>query len=168
MPVDPQPPPEEPLWRTRDGLKYLSPQRARAFLGLVRAGQRILTDLDEELRRRHGLSVHAFEVLLHLAVFTPKRRARMATLAQRLPLSQSRVSRLIAELERDALLQRSSAEDDRRGVVVELTPRGVDTFIEAQETALTELDRTMFSKLTWDDVLQLADITERLLDDEPT
>ena len=168
MPVEAQPPPEEPLWQARDGLKYLSPQRARAFLGLVRAGQRVLSDVDEELRRQHGLSVHAFEVLLHLAVFTPKRRARMATLAQRLPLSQSRVSRLIAELERDGLRQRSSAEDDRRGVVVELTPRGVDAFVEAQETALAGLDRAMFSKLTWDDVVRLAEITERLLDDEPT
>src|SRR5919106_6394038 len=78
-----------------DGLQYLSPRRAQAFLGLVRAGNVLADQLNAELENQHGISLRGFEVLLFLAVFAPDGSLRMSELTEQAPLSQSRVSRLV-------------------------------------------------------------------------
>ncbi|HEX6499909.1 MAG TPA: MarR family transcriptional regulator [Micromonosporaceae bacterium] len=146
-----------------DGLKHLSPVRAAALLGLIRAGETLDRRLDAELVRTHGISLRAFEVLLFLAVFAPDRQLRMTDLIAQTPLSQSRVSRLVAELEARGLVRRSSADADRRGVLVTITDRGVQTFKAAQDTHLADLERRLFSRLTDEEIGQLAAITAKIL-----
>src|SRR3981081_4230678 len=99
-----------------DGLKYMTPERASAFLGLVRAGETLARELDAELEREHGIGLRAYEVLLFLAVFSPDGRLRMVDLTERAPLSQSRVSRLVAELEARGLVVRRPSRDPLRAV----------------------------------------------------
>ena len=147
-----------------DGLQYLSPRRARAFLGLVRAGNVLADQLNAELENQHGISLRGFEVLLFLAVFAPDGSLRMSELTEQAPLSQSRVSRLVDQLERRGLVSRSPAETDRRGVTVSITPEGREKFKQAQETHLAGLDRRLFSHLTETEIGQLADITEKIVD----
>ncbi len=160
--------PEEPLYVERaNGLTHLSPVRARAFLGLVRAGSQLSRELDARLHRGHDLSLHAFEVLLHLAVFSPDGSLRLGQLVQQAPLSQSRVSRLSAELETRGLVRRTGAADDGRGVVISITDEGVARFKAAQDTHLRDLNELLFARLTWDEVTQLATITSKLLADDP-
>src|SRR3977135_4584113 len=77
-----------------DGLKYMTPERASAFLGLVRAGDTLARELDAELERDHGIGLRSYEVLLFLAVFSPNGRLRMVDLIERTPLRQSRGSRV--------------------------------------------------------------------------
>jgi DNA-binding MarR family transcriptional regulator len=88
----------------------------------------------------------------------------MAELTERAPLSQSRVSRLVAELETRGLLERSSAEVDGRGVKVSITPKGIEKFKAAQETHLAGLRRLLFSHLSRAEIDQLASITEKIID----
>ena len=147
-----------------DGLKYMTPGRASAFLGLVRAGETIARELDAELERDHGIGLRAFEVLLFLALFAPAGRLRMVDLTERTPLSQSRVSRLVAELEAQGLVARTPSGDDRRGVEVAITPKGIQKFKEAQDDHLATLERRLFAHLSADEVDQLATLTARILD----
>lgn len=158
---------EEPLAVERsDGLKHLPPVRASAFLGLVRAGTALSRDLSSRLEASHGLSLHAFEVLLHLAVFSTEGQLGLSQLVKQAPLSQSRVSRMVARLEADGLVVRANAADDARGVVVALTDAGLEKFRQAQERHLADLDERFFSRLTWDEITRLAAITQKLLADE--
>lgn len=158
--------PEEPrVVEREDGLRHLPPVRARAFLGLVRAGAVLARDLDANLQRTHQLSLHAFEVLLHLAVFSPDGSLRLSQLVEQAPLSQSRVSRLAAELETRGLVRRSTADDDARGVMVTITKKGLKRFRAAQQTHLADLDERVFSRLSWEDVTRLASISAKLLDE---
>lgn len=158
---------EEPLFIERpDGLRHLPPTRARAFLGLVRAGSTLARDLNATLEAAHGLSLHAFEVLLHLAVFSPDGRLPLGELVRQAPLSQSRVSRLVGQLDAEGLVTRASSPDDARGVAVAITDAGLERFREAQRTHLADLDERMFSRLSWEEVAQLATITGKLLGDE--
>lgn len=150
--------------RRDDGLEHLEPTHARAFLGLVRAGDGLFRALDAELRREHGLGLHGFEVLLHLAVFSDDGQLRMKQLVEQAPLSQSRVSRLVDELERDGLVERLQSEADARGVNVSITPAGIDVFRAAQDTHLAGLDVRLFSHLSAEEIAQLAEITERILE----
>jgi DNA-binding MarR family transcriptional regulator len=158
-------PAEEPAFVERDdGLKHLPPVRARAFLGLVRAGASLARELDATLQRKHELTLHSFEVLLHLAVFSPDGSLRLSQLVQQAPLSQSQVSRIAAELEKRDLVRRSTAAEDGRGVTVAITEAGRQRFRQAQETHLRDLDARVFSRLSWEEVVQLASITSKLLE----
>lgn len=147
-----------------DGLKHPSPVHARAFLGLVRAGQELEHELDTELKSAHGLSLRAFEVLLHLAIFSPDGSLRLAQLTKQAPLSQSRLSRMVSELEAKRLVRRSVFEDDTRGVIVSITDQGLRTLRESQDTHVAGLQRRLFSRLDRDEINTLARLTEKILE----
>lgn len=146
-----------------DGLRYLEPIRARAFLGLVRAGDGLSRALGATLQREHDLNLNEFEVLLFLAVFAPDGYLRMSELTAQAPLSQSRVSRLVAGLEARGLVRRTEASGDGRGVEAHITDAGIAVFSSARETHLADLDDLLFSKLDADEVSALASITAKLL-----
>jgi DNA-binding MarR family transcriptional regulator len=147
-----------------DGLKHATRDRALAFLGLVRAGQTLAAALDAGLEREHGIGLRAHEVLLALALWAPEGTLRMAELNERTPLSQSRVSRLVAELERRGLVERSPAAGDGRGVQVSITAKGLEKFKSAQDTHMADLERLLFARLTAEETRQLAAITSKILD----
>jgi DNA-binding MarR family transcriptional regulator len=55
---------------------------------------------------------------------SPGKRIRMAELADNLTLTRGGVTKLTDRLEGAGLLQRTPAEDDRRGLFAEITPAG--------------------------------------------
>jgi DNA-binding MarR family transcriptional regulator len=93
--------------------------------------------LDRTLRDRHDLGFSEFEVLEQL-VETPTTcdspTRRMQELGDRVQLSQSALSRVVARLERDGLVQRTMCSDDRRGIYVMLTDAGRAKHTEAVGT----------------------------------
>ncbi|MFI6206269.1 MarR family winged helix-turn-helix transcriptional regulator [Streptomyces sp. NPDC051041] len=88
---------------------------------------RTMCEIDRALHP-HGLCASDFEVLDVLASAAPEegRQCRVQNLVGRLHLSQSALSRLIARLEKDGLVERSVCAEDRRGVWVALTRKGRD------------------------------------------
>ncbi|MEV1083255.1 MarR family winged helix-turn-helix transcriptional regulator [Streptomyces sp. NPDC002814] len=84
-------------------------------------------ELDRALHQ-HGLCASDFEVLDVLA----EARAvdggtcsyRVQEISERVHLTQSALSRLVARLEKDGLVERGMCPEDRRGVKVALTPKG--------------------------------------------
>ncbi|MFE4577275.1 MarR family winged helix-turn-helix transcriptional regulator [Streptomyces chartreusis] len=82
-------------------------------------------ELDRALHQ-HGLCASDFEVLDVLACGSARGGSslRVQEISERVHLSQSALSRLIARLEKDGLVERCMCPQDRRGVVVALTSRG--------------------------------------------
>ncbi|MHC3467926.1 MarR family winged helix-turn-helix transcriptional regulator [Streptomyces sp. 7R007] len=78
-------------------------------------------ELDRALHG-HGLCASDFEVLDVLA--GDACAYRVQEISERVHLSQSALSRLIARLEKDGLVERAMCPEDRRGVRVALTPKG--------------------------------------------
>lgn len=78
-------------------------------------------ELDRALHG-HGLCASDFEVLDVLA--DGDCAYRVQEISERVHLSQSALSRLIARLEKDGLVERGMCAEDRRGVRVSLTPKG--------------------------------------------
>lgn len=146
-----------------NGIQTPSPAYARAFLGLVRAAETLDRGLDLDLKARHGIGLRGFEVLLHLAAFSLAGSLRMSELTAQAPLSQSRVSRLVAELEQQGLVTRSTDESDTRGRQVSITDRGIAVFDQAKETHFAGLHERLFDHLSWTEVKALARITAKLL-----
>ncbi|MEU6370448.1 MarR family transcriptional regulator [Streptomyces sp. NPDC046931] len=97
--------------------------RWRAILALHARTQ---CELDRALHP-HGLCASDFEVLDLLSGDTVPdgtHAYRVQEISERVHLSQSALSRLVARLERDGLVERAMCAEDRRGVRVALTAKG--------------------------------------------
>ena len=147
----------------RPGIRVPAAPYAGAFLGLLRAADGLDHRLDADLRREHGIGLRGYEVLLHLAVFSPDGRLAMTALIRQAPLSQSRVSRLVTELERRDLVRRTGDEQDARAVLVDLTEEGLRVLREAQPTHHRGLTDGLFSRLTREEAAELARLTAKLV-----
>jgi DNA-binding MarR family transcriptional regulator len=147
----------------REGTKYVSREYANAFLGLMRASDSVFRALDRSLQAGHGISLHQYEVLLFLAVFSTDHTMPMTELRRRTPLSQSRVSRVVSGLEDDGLVRRTTDPTDNRAVTVTITQQGLEKYQSAQHQHLRDLDEHLFSVLTEREIHQLAAITAKIL-----
>src|SRR5262245_47888751 len=107
----------------RDASRPFSPAELAAWRGLLRVHSALVHDLDAELRATHGLSLHEYEVLLHLADAAGE-RLRMSDLANAVLLSQSGLTRLVDRLVRAGSVERTRCEEDRRGHFAALTSVG--------------------------------------------
>lgn len=98
--------------------------------------------LGQELGDRHGIGVHEFEVLEHL-VAAEHGKARIQELSEAVSLSQSALSRLVARLEREGLVERCICDLDRRGIYANLTDAGRERHAQAQPTQRAVLARLL-------------------------
>jgi DNA-binding MarR family transcriptional regulator len=98
--------------------------------------------LGAALSHTHGIGVHEFEVLEHLASAGDGQR-RIQELAEAVALSQSALSRLVARLEKEGLVQRCMCELDRRGIYASLTNAGRERYEQALPTQREVLARTL-------------------------
>ena len=106
---------------------------ADAWHVLMGRYHRAICTLDRELLANHHISASDFEVLQQLAA-TPSQAMRLHELGDRVHLTQSALSRLIARLERDGLVERCMCPDDRRSVIATITQDGVARYSEARPT----------------------------------
>jgi DNA-binding MarR family transcriptional regulator len=92
-------------------------KRARAVRAVV-----FMSRLFEYECRELGVSMAQYRMLLYLR-HGPKRAGELAAQAS---ITRPSLSTLIAGLERQGLVERTTVDDDRRGVRLELTSAGVD------------------------------------------
>lgn len=98
--------------------------------------------LEKELAREHRIGLSEFETLDRL-VDASCDSYRMSDLAQDIHLSQSALSRAVARLERDGLVDRTLCTEDRRAVFVCLTDKGRAVHSAAAPTHREVLRRTL-------------------------
>ncbi|MFF8973376.1 MarR family winged helix-turn-helix transcriptional regulator [Streptomyces sp. NPDC014995] len=112
--------------------------------GILALHARTQCELDRALHR-HGLCASDFEVLDVLAAGAHPDGSctfRVQEIAERVHLSQSALSRLIARLEKEGLVERGLCPEDRRGVKVALTGKGRalhDEVLPVQRAVLTRM-----------------------------
>jgi DNA-binding MarR family transcriptional regulator len=106
---------------------------AASWHDLMGRYHRALCVLDRELLNEHHISASDFEVLqqLHAA---PNHTMRMHELGDNVHLTQSALSRLIARLERDGLVERCMCPEDRRSVMTSITREGIERYRAARPT----------------------------------
>jgi DNA-binding MarR family transcriptional regulator len=106
---------------------------------------RTACELDRELHQ-YGLGASDFEVLDVLATGDPQDGGcdfRVQELADRVHLSQSALSRLVARLEKDGLVGRGICSEDRRGVRVAITESGRARYQQARPGQRAVLERML-------------------------
>lgn len=135
---------ETPLWQT--------------FLSVHR---QIVELLAEQMLAEHQLPLDWFDVLIHLAD-APGRQLRQRELRDRLLLSESGVSRLLARMATAGVLERTPADDDRRGVAVALTDKGAAALVAATGSHLELVERLFTDKLGPAEAVALQHILAKL------
>src|SRR3954451_12362724 len=103
---------------------------------------RVSCALEHALESEHRLGVSEFEVLDRLAAEEGEGR-RIQELAAEVHLSQSALSRVVARLEADALVERAMCKEDRRGVFARLTDEGRGRHAAAAPTHRAVLGETL-------------------------
>lgn len=103
---------------------------------------RVTAELERELQRRHGLSVTELEALQRLGEDHAD-GCRLQQLVDDVHMSQSALSRLIARLTDEGLVERRACTEDRRGVFASITDAGRARLAEAEPTQRAVLARTL-------------------------
>ena len=119
--------------------------RVAAWRGLLRAHAATVRAIEADLSGRQLMPLGWYDVLLELNG-VPKRQLRMQDLAARVTLSRTRVSRIVDELERAGLVERSADPDDGRAYLATITAEGraglrrtAPHYLRAIETHFTSL-----------------------------
>lgn len=143
--------------------QYLSePGAVGLFTRLTRVG--LLVDaFQHRCLDPFGLLFIDYSVLRVLELIGPPYRMSPTELADILLRSSGGVTQILDRLERAGLVARAPDPDDRRKVVVELTPEGLQLADEANATYATERER-LLEGLSPDDIEQLDAAVTRLLD----
>jgi DNA-binding MarR family transcriptional regulator len=111
-----------------------------AWGALLQVHAGLVPELDKELRRRTGLPLAWYDVLLELRS-APDRRLTMSELGDRVVLSRSRVSRVVDELVAEGLVARETNPADARSAHAVLTAAGRRRFREAAPVYVSGIER---------------------------
>jgi DNA-binding MarR family transcriptional regulator len=128
---------------------------------LARLGQH-LARREEEVFERFGLNRGDVGVLSALRIAGPPHRLSPTRLGRGLMLSSAGVTSRLDRLERRGLITREADRDDRRGVIVELTPRGLE-LVDSAVVANIGNERQVLGRLDAKEVEALEALLRKLL-----
>jgi DNA-binding MarR family transcriptional regulator len=132
-----------------------------AWARLLRGHASVIREISGRLEAQHGLTINAYEALLHLAR-AEDGRMRRVDLAEKLILTPSGVTRLLDGLERTGLVERASCASDRRVTYAVLTAAGRERLETASGSHIASV-RTFFEeRFSEQELDQLAGLLGRL------
>jgi DNA-binding MarR family transcriptional regulator len=140
----------------------LAEQELGAWRGMLQVHAGVAQRLDAELRAEHGLHLSSYEVLMFLAD-AEDGRLRMADIADRVLVSRSGVTRLVARLIDRGLVERCACADDGRGAYAQITDAGREKAGAARRTHLEGIRRFFLDRLSADDQRALGAVWDRVL-----
>ena len=104
----------------------LSKQRLRLWIRILRTSRAIEAEVRERLRVAFGVTLPQFDVMA--ALERKPAGMKMSELSRFLMVSNGNVTGIIDRLAADKLVTRKAPDDDRRAIVVRLTPQGAAQF----------------------------------------
>lgn len=148
-----------PIPESRTPLKQ--DPRLPAWATFLRAHARVTRLLERELAQEQGLALADYDVLVQLSS-ADGRRLRMSELAERLLLSRSGATRLVARLVDEGLLKRATCDSDRRGQWAVLTRAGYERLRAASPTHLRGVSEHFLDRLPPGELTELQRTLERI------
>jgi len=124
------------------------------------------TTLQAQLLRDAGLSGSEYAVLVALS-HAPDGVLRARELGRELAWDRSRLSHLVARMEKRGLVAREDCVEDARGSMVRLTREGRTAVDDAAPEHSEAIRRYFFDQLSPEELAQLERIFQRILDHLP-
>src|SRR5438874_2856813 len=130
-----------------------------AWDSFLRAHATLMRRLEIDLAQGAGLALADFDVLAQLA--RAGGELRMTELANRALVSRSGMTRRVARLVEEGLVQRANADADGRGVVIALTDAGVGRLTEAAPVHLHGVSELFVAQLDEQDLAVLKNVLDK-------
>ena len=131
-----------------------------AWDSFLRAHATLMRRLEVDLVQATGLALADFDVLAQLA--RAGGELRMTDLAARALISRSGMTRRVARLVEEGLVQRANAEADARGVIVALTDAGVARLTETAPIHLRGVSEMFVSRLDDEELAVLENALDKV------
>ena len=112
--------------KSRHATPSLSKQRLRLWIRLLRAARAIEAEVRDRLRVQFVVTLPQFDVMA--ALERKPDGMTMTELSRFLMVSNGNVTGIIDRLVADKMVVRQAPADDRRAIIVRLTPRGLKEF----------------------------------------
>jgi len=135
--------------------------RKAAWEGFVHAQARMMQKLGRELDDAGKIPLDTYDILVQLA--ENGGRVRLRDLVNKVVLSQPGLSRKVARLEEEGLLERLPDPNDGRGVLVRMTRAGRAALRTAAVVHIAGIEREFTSRITDDEAATLTTVFDRLL-----
>lgn len=142
------------------GERSFSGDRKAAWEGFLQSQARLMQRLGHELEEAGKIPLSTYDVLAQLAENGGKLRLR--DLVDRVVLSQPGLSRKVARLEQEGLVERLPDPTDGRGVVVKLTRSGRAALRSAAVVHIAGVERVFTDRISDDEAQVLAQVFARL------
>jgi DNA-binding MarR family transcriptional regulator len=131
------------------------------WVTFLRAHAAITRELSAQLQREHGLTLHDYEVLLHLS-HADGFMMRRVDLAQSVLLTASGITRLLEGLERAGYVEKAICQSDARVSYAKLTDEGRAKLRAAAVTHIRGVDELFTSRYSGSELVTLAQLLARL------
>ena len=105
--------------------------------------------------RPHNLDLNEYEVLVVLSE-APDHSMRMSQVAEGSNQSRSRLTHTIGRMEREGLVRRETASDDRRGVIATLTDAGFAKLKKAAPDHVESVRRVLIDPIAAEDLTAIG------------
>ena len=138
-----------------------SKQDLEAWVGFLRSHAAITRQLNVDLLNAHGLTLHDYEAMLHLAR-AEGRMMRRVDLAESVVLTASGITRLLDGLERAGYVAKADCESDARVSYAKLTDAGRKKLDEATVSHRAGIDELFTSCYSPAELATLAELISRL------
>jgi DNA-binding MarR family transcriptional regulator len=142
------------------GERSFSGERKAAWEGFLQSQARLMQRLGHELEEAGKIPLSTYDVLAQLA--ENGGRLRLRDLVDRVVLSQPGLSRKVARLEDEGLVERLPDPTDGRGVVVKLTRSGRAALRSAAVVHIAGVERVFTDLISEDEAQVLARVFTRL------
>lgn len=144
-------------------VRWLTAEEREVWMSFAKLMTFLPVSLDAQLQREADLTQFEYYVLAHLSE-SPEQRARMSDLAMLANGSASRLSHVVARLERRGFVERRPRPDDRRVVDACLTPAGMDKIVASAPGHVRHVREVVFDALTPDQLDKLREISRAIVE----
>ncbi|MEW1648156.1 helix-turn-helix domain-containing protein [Streptomyces sp. NPDC091219] len=146
-----------------DSPRWLTPVEERAWRGLLRMHDLLVSEAGRSLQNAFGLSAADYQVLAELTR-SDDDRLRMLELAKVLGWEKSRLSHHIARMTKRGLVEREECADDGRGAYVKAAPAGRTAIKAAAPQHVDDVRRLFLDHLTPGQTTLLAEIADTIIE----
>lgn len=155
------------LDRLSQRYKNADPLSLKACFMLLRSGTLVLNEL-ENLSRKYNLNQSRFHIL-DLLNHADAKRLTVSEITEKLDISRATTSILLDALEQDGLTKRTVHGGDRRRVVVELLPRGIELMDELLPQVYARIGQTIgcLTEGERQDLITLLERINQSIDPDP-
>lgn len=143
--------------------EVIDPIRLAAWRNFITAHANLIDLIDDELAAAGHLPLNWYDVLIEL-VEAPENRLRLHELAKRVVLSRSGLTRLLDKLEKEGLLIREAARNDRRGAFAVLTEKGRDAIRKSWPTYSTGIAEHFAAYMNGEEAQVIQDVFARIIE----